>query len=100
MRKRSRAGATLLELVVTLALLAVAASLVVPALRESAAAPPTLRDRVAAARRKALAEGHAVTVELADSAGRHLLTAFPDGHVAADTALGIDPANGRPRAAR
>lgn len=97
---RSRAGATLLELVVTLAILAVAAAVVVPALRRAADAPPTLNDRVAAARRDALEHGRAVTVQLRDSAGAHLLTAFPDGRVVADTGMALDPLNGRPRAGR
>jgi len=97
---RSRAGATLLELVVALAILAVAAAVVVPSLRRAAQAPPTLNDRVAAARREALEHGRAVTVQLRDSAGAHLLTAFPDGRVAADTGMALDPLNGRPRAGR
>ncbi|HET7463772.1 MAG TPA: hypothetical protein VFJ82_21130 [Longimicrobium sp.] len=97
---RSAAGATLLELVVTLVILGVAAAVVVPALRHAADAPPTLNDRVAAARRDALEHGRAVTVQLRDSTGAHLLTAFPDGRVVADSGLALDPLNGRPRAAR
>lgn len=99
-RPPSRAGATLLELVVALSILAIAATLAVPALRRAAEAPPTARDRIAAARRSALEHGRAVTLELRDSAGAHLLTAYPDGRVVADTTLGVDPLNGRPRAGR
>jgi len=96
----SRAGATLLELVVALSILALAGSLAVPALRRAADAPPTTRDRIAAARRDALEHGRVVTLELRDSAGAHLLTAFPDGRVVADSALSVDPLTGRPRAGR
>jgi len=99
-RALSRAGATLLELVVALSILAIAGSLAVPALRRAADAPPTTRDRVAAARRDALEHGRAVTLELRDSTGAHLLTAFPDGRVVADTTLAVDPLTGRPRAER
>lgn len=99
-RVGAAAGATLLELVVTLAILGVAAAVVVPALRHAADAPPTLNDRVAAARRSALEKGRAVTLQLRDSTGAHLLTAYPDGRVVADSGLALDPLNGRPRAAR
>ena len=95
---RSRAGATLLELMVALSILAIAAAVAVPAFRQAAEAPPTERDRVSAARREAIDRGRAVTLTLRDSAGVRLLTAYPDGHVAADTAFGLDPANGRRRA--
>lgn len=97
---RSRAGATLLELMVALSILAIAAAVAVPALRRSAEVPVTERSRIAAARRQALEQGHAVTLTLRDSAGTRLVTAFPDGHVAADTALALDPASGKPRAGR
>ncbi|HEU4557052.1 MAG TPA: prepilin-type N-terminal cleavage/methylation domain-containing protein [Longimicrobium sp.] len=97
-RIRARSGATLLELMVALAILAIAAGVVVPALRHAAQAPPTLHDHVAAARREALEQGRAVTRTLRDSAGTRLLTAYPDGRVAADTVLGVDPLTGRPRA--
>jgi hypothetical protein len=85
---------------VAMSILAIAAAVALPALRQAAQAPPTEHDRVAAARRQALEKGHAVTLTLRDSAGVRLLTAFPDGHVAADTSLAIDPVTGRPRAGR
>jgi prepilin-type N-terminal cleavage/methylation domain-containing protein len=100
-RALARAGATLLELVVALAILSLAATLAIPALRAAGEKrTPTEREAVAAARRDAVEHGRAVTVQLRDSPGVRLLTAFPDGRVAADTSMGVDPLTGRPRAAR
>lgn len=96
-----RAGVTLIELSVALAILGVAAALTglaVRAIPEPDAAE--LRaGRVDAARRRALAERIPVTVELADSGRLLRAVAFPDGRVVADSALGMDPYSGRRREA-
>ena len=86
-------GFTLVELVVVVAILAIVASVGGFAFARIARVDdtPSGAALVRAARREALRRGVAVTV--ADSApGRapRRATAFPDGRVVADTALGVD----------
>lgn len=96
---RGRRGATMIELLVVLVILAMTAGVVVVSLRSLAEGPEeTTATRVAAARRKALAERRAVTVAVETPAGTTEVTALPDGRVLADSTLGIDPLTGRPRA--
>lgn len=96
-----RAGITLVELVVALAILGVAAAvtgLAVRAMPEPAAAER--RDgQIATARRRALSQRHPVAVTLADSGLLLRAVAFPDGRVVADPALEVDPLTGRRREA-
>ena len=97
-----RTGVTLIELIVVISLLAVASGVSVVALRR--ARPPSKRElaiaRVMAARDSALRTGRTVSIAVQDSlagAARALsATAYPDGRVVSDAALGIDPLTGRP----
>ena len=97
-RTKARAGFTLVELVVVVAIMAVIAGvggIAFVRLSRADDVPPTGAAIVRAARREALRRGVAVTV--ADSApGRapRRATAFPDGRVVADTALGVDALTG------
>ena len=99
MSGRMRRGVTLLELMVTLALLAILAGVVGLSLQRGG--PARVVDartaRIAAAREEALRSGHAVSVTFVDSGHTHTATAYPDGRVLADPALGIDPLTGRVR---
>lgn len=94
-----RGGVTLIELIVTLALLAILSSVV--GLSLNRAAPARAVDartaRLAAARDEALRSGHAVSVTIVDGGRAYFATAFPDGRVLADPELGIEPLTGRVR---
>ena len=96
--RRPRCGFTLVELVVVVAIMAVLAGvggIAFVRLARADDAPPAGATLVRAARREALRRGVAVTI--ADSApGRapRRATAYPDGRVVADTALGIDALTG------
>ena len=94
-----RPGVTLLELMVTLALLAILAGVVGLSLHGNAPTRPVdaRTARIAAAREEALRSGQVVTVTLADSGHTYTATAYPDGRVLADPALRIDPLTGRMR---
>lgn len=96
-----RAGTTLLELVVALAVLGVLAGVAGIALRAPAEPDPAAvrAGRVAAARREALATRRTVPLFLESEKGRVEGVAYPDGRVLlADSALDVDPLTGRPRA--
>jgi len=94
-----RRGVTLIELIVVIALLAVLAGVTGVAMQR--ARPPRGIDVQAAAalaaRDSALRRGRKVTVRIAAPGGGRssILTAYPDGRVIADAALGIDPLSGR-----
>lgn len=94
-----RRGVTLLELMVTLALLAILAGVV--GLSVGRAGPARTVDartaQIAAARDSALRSGHAVTITLVDSGRVASVTALPDGRVLADPGLEIDPLTGELR---
>ena len=95
-----RAGVTLIELAVTLAILGVAATVTGLAVRAMPAPGAAERraGEIATARRRALADRHPVEVDLTDSSGARLrVVAFPDGRVLGDSALEVDPLSGRPR---
>lgn len=99
-----RAGVTLVELMVVLVLLGLLAGVV--GLTLHTAAPPASLSpamaAIAAARDSAIRGARPVTITLtsADDVVDHVawVTAYPDGRVAADPALGIDPMSGAPRA--
>jgi prepilin-type N-terminal cleavage/methylation domain-containing protein len=99
--RRARAGSTLLELVVVLAILGIVAGVVGLSFRGAGQRDAdTPRLRIAAARRQALEQRHAVTLYLGAGDSLRALTAFPDGRVVGDSALDVDVLTGRPRAAR
>ena len=97
----SRAGTTLLELVVALAVLGILAGVAGIALRAPAEpdAAAVRESRVAAARREALETRRPVTLLLESATGPVEGVAYPDGRVLlADSALDVDPLTGRRRA--
>lgn len=102
-RGGARAGTTLLEMVVALAVLGIVAGVAGVALR-AADAPDPAAERaalVAAARRTALEERRPVVLSLPDSLGTGRVegVAYPDGRVlVSGAALEVDALTGRPRA--
>lgn len=99
---RCRSGLTLVELLVTLALIGVVTGVVGLAFR---AAPPLpdgseVQAAVAAARRQALTARRPVTTSIRVAEGVHSVTALPDGSVLVDSLLRVDPLTGRPLDAR
>lgn len=97
----SRRGFTLAELLAVLAILGLLAGVAGLAARAvDAPDPQAAREAaVAAARREALQTRRPVELALPGDSGTLRLTAFPDGRVSAEAGLGLDPLNGRPRAA-
>ncbi|MDB4949025.1 MAG: hypothetical protein JWM27_1674 [Gemmatimonadetes bacterium] len=84
-----------------LAILGIMAGFVGLSFRGAGERPPeTTASRVAAARRLALERRHPVTLHLGAGDSLRTMTAFPDGRVVGDTALGVDALTGRPRAPR
>jgi prepilin-type N-terminal cleavage/methylation domain-containing protein len=97
-RCRRRSGVTLLELLVTLVVLAVVTGVVTVALpRITEPADDTPASRLASARREALATGRPVTITIEAAGGAVDATVAPDGSVVADTSLHFDRLAGRPR---
>lgn len=94
----TRSGTTLLELLVTLAIVAIASAVVGLALRAPVApAADDAQATVAAARRAAIAGRRPVTVRVAAYRESGAVTALPDGGVVADSALGRDRLTGERR---
>ncbi|HMC56722.1 MAG TPA: type II secretion system protein [Gemmatimonadaceae bacterium] len=91
--KRER-GSTLLELIVTLAIMSIVFGVVALALSRRQTPVDDWRAQVAAAREQALRTRARVTAEIATANGRGALTAFPDGTVIGDSALGVDRLSG------
>ena len=112
----SRAGITLLELIVVLAIMGVMAGVVGlavlhPEVRTQPSTVAAAHAAIAEARREAIESGVsvAITVSIDSTEDGHPVaratpplhaTAFPDGSVVADSALGIDRLTGRPRTRR
>jgi prepilin-type N-terminal cleavage/methylation domain-containing protein len=94
----SRAGSTLLELLVALAVIGVALGVAVVAFR--AEPPPDAAERrvraIAAARREALTGGRPVVVALDGGAVEGI--AYPDGRVLLPDSAAVEPMSGRPDA--
>ena len=88
---RCRRASTLIELVVTVAILAIATAVATLAVR----APEATRvddewTKVGGARRAAIRDGRASTVLVRVRGRLALATAFPDGSVIADSAIEVD----------
>jgi prepilin-type N-terminal cleavage/methylation domain-containing protein len=96
-RARARGGVTIVELMVTLALIGLLAGVVGLALHSAPRGPsidaPTAR--LVAARDSALRFGIAVTFALTVDGRAHIATALPDGRVVADSAFGVDALSGQ-----
>jgi prepilin-type N-terminal cleavage/methylation domain-containing protein len=93
---RGRGGFTLVEMMVAIAIMAVTASLAALAFRDAAEPRVDRSAAVAAARERAI-EGRRA-VGFSPDSGRTELRALPDGRVLGDSAAGVDPLTGRPRA--
>ena len=90
-----RAGTTLVELLVVLAILTVVSSLASVALRRASSARDVdTGDQVLALRREAITTGHSITRLLRRDSASYVITALADGRVLADSALGIDLSTG------
>ena len=92
-------GVTLVEMLVFLVLLGLLAGVVGLTLRT--ARPVTtvspVAAQIAAARDSAIRSGRAVTIALTVGGWHRDATAYPDGQVAADSGLGVDPLTGGAR---
>ena len=92
---RERRGTTLIELMVVLALLGIAFSVVTLAVRRMAPAVDDMRASIAAARKRAATSGVPVHVARIEAVGAADFTAYPDGHVVADSGVAVNMLSGR-----
>jgi len=92
-----RAGVTLLELILVLAILGLMAGIVglaaprIVTVAKADSATATAMDL----RAKAIRSGHVVTGDVSMRSGIVAVSAYPDGRLLADSALRIDPLSGR-----
>ena len=96
---RPRAGTTLVELLVVLVVLGITMGVAGLAFHRVRADPTPTQvalDRIAAARREAIASGHDVSITVVLDARLSAVTAHPDGSVLADSLPALDPLSGRP----
>ena len=94
-----RRGTTLLELCVTIAVMAVATSVVALAARGiDCPDPADFTMRIVAARRAAVATGRPVLLTIVRHDTVLAISAYPDGTVLADSSLHLEPLTGRSRA--
>ena len=88
-------GATLIELVITIALMGLIASVTTLALRRIAEPPPDDPARMLGdSLRVVLATGRAATVLLVVNGGPVLATIHPDGSVVADSVIAVERLSG------
>ena len=95
---RTRFGTTLVELLVVLAVLGIATSIAGLAFHSAHAAPTpatVMLERIAAARREAIATGHDVSTTVVLDDQLRAVTAHADGSVMADSVSALDPLSGR-----
>lgn len=91
----TRPGTTLVELVVTIAILGALAAVATLAIARIGAPPDDLRSALERARTQAAERGTAVRLTRVEQ-GRFLdLIAFPDGRIVADTSYHVEPLTGR-----
>jgi prepilin-type N-terminal cleavage/methylation domain-containing protein len=94
----TRAGTTLVELLVVLAVMGIATSIAGLAFHRAHVAPTAasvMLGRIAAARREAIAAGHDVSITVVIDDGLRAVTARADGSVLADSVPALDPLSGR-----
>jgi len=93
-----RSGVTLIELIVVLVLLSIAAGVVALAMRAAPIAHPqnAAVTRVLALRDSALRLGHPITIAVTIGGTERSATVYPDGRVVADSAIHMDLLSGRP----
>ena len=84
---RARKGATLIELMVVLVILSLMTGVTVMALRVPRRGAPSTADRIADAKRQAIARAEPVRVLFRESGHARMATAFPDGRVIRDHAV-------------
>jgi prepilin-type N-terminal cleavage/methylation domain-containing protein len=92
-----RRGTTLIEMLVSIVLLGIVASVATPALRR--AAMPPMSDAFTAIAESldvAIASGRTITLQLSMESGSAFATVRPDGSVVADSAIHVDRFTGRP----
>ena len=90
-----RAGVTLVELTVTVSLLALVATLAGVAIaRQEPSGEPSIQAQVRSARRDAIRTGQPVRLVVRSGTATYRISAMPDGSVVADTALRFDRATG------
>lgn len=93
---RAPRAVTLVELLVVLVLIGIVAG--VTGLTMHTAKPVTANDpitsAISAARDSAIRSGRSVTIDLYSAHAQRAVTAGPDGRVAADSALDVDPLTG------
>jgi prepilin-type N-terminal cleavage/methylation domain-containing protein len=92
----ARAGVTLVELMVALAVLGISAAVVTLALPRASAQVDTPASRIANARREAVERGRPVTISVTVDDTLRDVTMQPDGSVIAETPLHVDRFAGRP----
>jgi prepilin-type N-terminal cleavage/methylation domain-containing protein len=95
---RVRAGTTLVELLVVLAVLAIATSIAGLAFHRAHVVPTpasVMLDRIAAARRVAITTGRNVSINVLLDDQLRAVTAHADGSVLADSVRALDPLSGR-----
>ncbi|HEY2849482.1 MAG TPA: prepilin-type N-terminal cleavage/methylation domain-containing protein [Gemmatimonadaceae bacterium] len=91
-----RAGTTLVELLVVLAILATLAGVAALSVRRAPSTDPgDVWATIAAARRNAMRTGRETTVVVLRNGSPLSVALYPDGRTIADPALPIDPLTGR-----
>jgi prepilin-type N-terminal cleavage/methylation domain-containing protein len=92
-----RRGSTLLELMVTLAIMAIVAGVATMALRSPGSTARSWYSEVSDARALALRSGAAVTIDVVIDDSVLVVTALPDGQVLAPAILALDRLSGERR---